>query len=127
MLRIEIQHSGNSAILRCSGRIVQGDGLDVLRRTAASRGERNLIIDVTDVSSIDAGGLGVLAELQRWASTSARTLTLLNPSERVCDVLAATNLHSVLHVVKDLARKPEFLPVASATWDLQICTAKVIS
>jgi hypothetical protein len=40
---------------------------------------------------------GVLVELQRWASESARAVTLLNPSELVRGMLAVTNLESVLH------------------------------
>jgi anti-anti-sigma factor len=66
-----------------------------------SRAEKHLILDLAGVTSIDAGGLGVLVGLQRAASDSGRTLRLLNPSKTVRDVIAATNLQSVLQVITE--------------------------
>jgi len=59
---------------------------------------KHLILDLSDVSSIDAGGLGELVELRQWAIDSARTFTVLNPSERVRELVVATNLQFVLDV-----------------------------
>jgi anti-anti-sigma factor len=122
MLRIEIQHSGNTAILRCSGRIVQGDGVELLKRTAMSRAEKHLILDLAEVTSIDAGGLGVLVGLQRAASDSGRTLRLLNPSKTVRDVIAATNLQSVLQVITEAGMWAS-TRVAAGLGDLQTIPA----
>ena len=98
MLRVEIEQFQNTVTLRCSGRLVQGDGLEQLRRTVMSETAKHLILDLSDVSSIDAGGLGELVELRQWAIDSARTFTVLNPSERVRELVVATNLQFVLDV-----------------------------
>src|SRR5437763_164106 len=98
MLRVEVEQFQNTVTLRCSGRLVQGEGLEQLRGTAMSQTAKHLILDLSDVSSIDAGGLGELVELRQWAIDSARTFTVLNPSERVRELVVATNLQFVLDV-----------------------------
>jgi len=97
-VRVEIEQFQNTVTLRCSGRLVQGDGLEQLRRTVMSETAKHLILDLSDVSSIDAGGLGELVELRQWAIDAARTFTVLNPSERVRELVMATNLQFVLDV-----------------------------
>ena len=98
MLTLEIQNHPHLAVLRCSGRIVRGDGADDLLLAAMSQAKRHLQIDLSGVKSIDAGGLGVLAALAKWANDGNRTLELLNPSMRVRRALQATRLSSVLRV-----------------------------
>jgi len=88
-VRVEIEQFQNTVTLRCSGRLVQGDGLEQLRRTVMSETAKHLILDLSDVSSIDAGGLGELVELRQWAIDAARTFTVLNPSERVRELVMA--------------------------------------
>ena len=89
MLTLEIQNHTHFAVLRCSGRIVHGDGADELLRAAMSQEKRHLQIDLSGVESIDAGGLGVLAALEQWAKDGNRTIELLNPSMRVREALEA--------------------------------------
>ena len=98
MLTLEIRNYHDLAVLSCSGRIVRGDGADDLLRAAMSQDQRHLQIDLSGVESIDAGGLGVLAALEKWAKDGKRTLELINPSKRVRQALAATKLSSVLQV-----------------------------
>jgi anti-anti-sigma factor len=98
VLTLEIQNHPRLAVLRCSGRIVHGDGADDLLRAAMSQDERNLQIDLSGVESIDAGGLGVLAALEKWAKDGNRTIEFINPSMRVRQALEATKLGSVLQV-----------------------------
>ena len=98
MLTLEIQNHTHHAVLRCSGRIVHGDGADDLLRAAMSLDKSHLQIDLSGVESIDAGGLGVLAALEKWAKDGNRTIELLNPSMRVREALETTKLSSVLQV-----------------------------
>jgi anti-anti-sigma factor len=98
VLTLEIQNHPHLAVLRCSGRIVRGDGADDLLRAAMSQDKRQLQIDLSGVESIDAGGLGVLAALGKWAKDGNRTIELINPSMRVRQALEATKLSSVLQV-----------------------------
>jgi anti-anti-sigma factor len=98
VLTLEIQNHTHLAVLRCSGRIVHGDGADDLLRAAMSQDKRHLQIDLGGVESIDAGGLGVLAALEQWAKDGNRTIELINPSMRVRQALEETKLSSVLRV-----------------------------
>ncbi len=98
MLKLEIQQSSQATVLRCSGRIVKGDGADTLLRAVLSEDKRRILIDLNEVSAIDAAGLGALAELERWAREGNRTIQLINPSKRVLEALEATGLNSVLQV-----------------------------
>ena len=98
MLTLEILNLPHLAILRCSGRIVCGEGADNLLRAAMSQDNRHLQIDLSGVECIDAGGLGVLAALEKWAEDGNRTIQLINPSMRVREALEKTKLSSVLQV-----------------------------
>ena len=98
MLTLEVQKSPHVTVLRCSGRIVHGDGADTLLRAVLSQDRPHLQIDLSRVDTIDAGGLGVLAALEKWAKDGNRTIQLMNPSKRVRETLETTKLSSVLQV-----------------------------
>jgi anti-sigma B factor antagonist len=98
VLTLEVQNHAHVVVLRCSGRIVHGDGADDLLRAAMSQDKRHLLIDLSGVDTIDAGGLGVLATLEKWAMDGNRTIQLTNPSKRVREVLEATKLISLFQV-----------------------------
>ncbi len=107
MLTLEVQKSPHVTVLRCSGRIVHGDGADTLLRAAMSQDSRHLQIDLSGVKAIDAGGLGVLAALGKWAKDGNRTIQLTNPSKRVREALEATNLSSVLQVCPTIQNRDD--------------------
>ncbi|MGI9103224.1 MAG: STAS domain-containing protein [Terriglobales bacterium] len=70
----------------------------MLLNAVMSKDKRHIQIDLSGVSTIDAGGLGVLASLERWARDGHRTLHIVNPSKHVSEALDATGLSSVLQV-----------------------------
>ena len=98
MLAIHVQDFQETTVLRCSGRIVRGDGARDLLRAAMSQDSRHLQIDLSGVKAIDAGGLGVLVALEKWANDGNRTILLTNPSKRVREALETTKLNSVLPI-----------------------------
>jgi anti-sigma B factor antagonist len=98
VLSLEVQNSSEIMVVRCSGRIVQGSGTDELLRAVMSQDCRHIQIDLSRVKAIDAGGLGVLVTLERWARDGNRKIQLLNPSKRVRDALETTRLSSVLDI-----------------------------
>jgi anti-anti-sigma factor len=99
MLRIDIQGDSRSATLYCSGRIVFGMEAETLRSIACSRRERRLEIDLSDVETVDASGLGLLVELQHWAAKNGHTLRFTSASEFVARLIALTHLYNVLTIV----------------------------
>ena len=96
MLRIDIQSDSCTATLKCSGRVVFGMELETLRSVALSRKERVLHIDLARVETVDASGLGLLVELQHWATVSGRSLQFTDASDFVARLVVLTRLQCVL-------------------------------
>ncbi len=103
----EILDSTDIVSLRCSGRIVQGDGTDDLLRAVISQQSRHIQIDLSRVTAIDAAGLGVLAQLAQWARDGNRSIELVNPSRRVRSALETTRLSSVLPIRSTIRSRGE--------------------
>ena len=94
MLRVVVHKSGDTVVLHCQGRILGGDV--TLRRMAVSQQDAGaLALDLTHVDGIDAGGLGVLLELRRWARANRIQFRLLNVPGIVRQVLELTHLDRV--------------------------------
>ena len=87
MLETESQISQQVTVLRCYGRLVHGDGAEALRQAVMSQDESLFAIDLSGVEAIDAAGLGVLVELEKWAIDRGATIHFLNPSPQVHEVL----------------------------------------
>lgn len=92
MLTLDFQHHPHLTVLRCSGRIVHGDGADTLLRAVMSQDGRNLQVDLGNVDTIDASGLGTLVALERWANERGKNLQFTNISKRVLDAIEITRL-----------------------------------
>jgi stage II sporulation protein AA (anti-sigma F factor antagonist) len=98
-LTYQIQCSQDVAIVGCSGRLVRGAALDEFRRRLERLEQlRMLVLDLSGVEQLDAGGLGVLLMLRRWALQQKVQMKLVNPSPFVRRVLDATHLNSVFEI-----------------------------
>ena len=102
MLNVVVENSGNLAILRCRGKIVEGEEVSTLFDAVISlKNKRVAVLDMTRVSRIDARGLGILVLLKQWARGAGVKLQL-NPSKIVQELLDLTGLHALFEV-----RSPE--------------------
>ena len=98
MLDVTSENRGNAAILRCSGRIVAGEEAWALYNTVISQqGKRVIVLDLTGVSRIDAGGLGVLVSLRRWARVAGVKLRVI-PSKAVKELLDLAGLRPLFEI-----------------------------
>ena len=98
-LRYQIECSQDVAVVGCSGRLVRGEALSEFRtRLERLEGLRILVLDLSGVEHIDAGGLGALLLLRRWALQHSVALKLVDPSPFVRRVLEATRLTSVFEI-----------------------------
>ena len=98
-LTYQIECLHDVAIVGCSGRLVRGAALDEFRRRLEGlENLRVLVLDLSAVEQLDAGGLGVLLMLRRWALQQKVQLKLVNPSAFVRRVLIATHLDSVFEI-----------------------------
>ncbi|HLK32750.1 MAG TPA: STAS domain-containing protein [Terriglobales bacterium] len=97
MLTINVQRIANTAVLRCTGRMVVGQGLDTLRDAVLCEMDKgSIVLDLAGVERIDAGGLGMLVFLHTCVNGLGSELKLIAPSPAVAEVLALTRLDSVL-------------------------------
>ena len=99
MLTIDVEKTGDVAVVRCVGRIVRGAEVCTLRNAVfAEKDIRIVVIDLSDVDMLDAGGLTALLALQQWAQSRKVQLKLVNPSHFVNEVLTRTGLDHVFDI-----------------------------
>jgi len=98
MLTVRTEHAADLAILKCSGRIVRGQEIVLESAVLEQRHARTILVDLTDVESLDAGGLTLLVSLHRWAESNRTHLTLVNPRPFVYEMLTRTHLDCVFDI-----------------------------
>jgi anti-anti-sigma factor len=113
MLKVHARNLGNVAFLCMRGQIVSGE-TEVLRNAVRSQSEAQsdvstVVLDLALVSSVDAGGLGVMLELREQVQSKGIGFKLMNVSKLVGRVLEVTHLDSVFEVTSGV----EFFPAVS--------------
>ncbi|HZP64460.1 MAG TPA: STAS domain-containing protein [Terriglobales bacterium] len=99
MLNIDVEKTGDVAVVRCAGRIVRGQEVHTLRTAViAEKQSRIVVLDLSDVEIIDAGGLNTLVSLHEWARSRGVQLKLVNPSHFVHEMLTRTKLDRVFDI-----------------------------
>lgn len=99
MLVVNIHNLENGVLLRCTGRIVAGEEVNILRSVALAHSDREqIVLDLTNVSFLDGAGIGMLAFLQGRVRNTGLHLRIQNPSRHVRELLELTNLDSVIEV-----------------------------
>jgi len=98
MLSLTIHNLGDVTVFRCAGRITADDG-NVLRNAVLTQLPiRIAVLDLAEISAVDAAGLGTLVYLQKWAKTSGTKLKLMNLMPSVEEVLDLTKLRSAFEL-----------------------------
>lgn len=113
MLTVSIQNVNDVAILKCRGRLVRGEEKSLL--CAAAWLPQQVILDMSEVEAIDAGGIGLLVSLQ----AAGIYLTLLNPTEPVRDVLRLTEVDSIVQICE--SQSPGELVAARIVPGTNVC------
>jgi anti-anti-sigma regulatory factor len=91
MLSVYIENIGEMAVIECEGRIVQSDAAFQLREAVRSqRRARIIVLDLSELLTIEGEGLGMLVSLQQWAHDHSIRLKLFNPQRSVRDRLERT-------------------------------------
>jgi anti-sigma B factor antagonist len=87
--------------IECSGRIVLGEELSLLRdevKKAVQDGTKRIVLNLGEVNYIDSSGLGTLVALDTTARNAGATIKLANLTKRVGDLLQVTKLLTVFEV-----------------------------
>jgi len=99
MLTIKVEKIGDLAVVKCRGRVVRGQEVHALRTAVvAEKQSRIIVLDLTEVQALDAGGLSTLVSLHTWATGRGVQFKLANPSSFVHQMLRRTRLDRVLDI-----------------------------
>jgi len=92
MLSIRIENIGEMAVIECEGRIVRSEAALELRKAVTLQSDaRIIVLDLSEVTAIEGGGLGMLVCLQRWAHDHDIRFKLFNPRQPVWHKLEHTS------------------------------------
>ncbi len=109
MLKVHAKNLGTVTVLCLQGRIVNGETQN-LRQAVRSLSEVSaVILDLARVTTVDAGGLGVMLELREQAKSKGIRFELMNVTKLVSRVLEVTRLDSVFQITAGV----EFFPAIS--------------
>ena len=98
-LQFQVECLQDVVVVSCAGRMVRGAALDQLRRRIEQiERVRVLVLDVSEVDHLDAGGIGTLLLLKRWANQRGARMKLVDPPVFFRRVLEATCLTSVFEI-----------------------------
>ena len=113
MLKVHARNLGNVAFLCLQGQIVNGE-TETLRNAVRLQSEAQsdvstVVLDLAQVSTIDARGLGVMLELRTLVQSKGIGFKLMNVSKMVARLLELTRLDTVFEVTSGV----EFFPAVS--------------
>ena len=98
MLSVKSERAGDVAIIKIAGRIVRGHETTLNSAVLAQKCSRVIVLDLTDVDTVDAGGLNLLVSLHRWTESNTIHLKLVNPRPFVHEMLTRTHLDCVFDI-----------------------------
>ena len=108
-LKANVRRAGDVAIVDLAGRITLGEGSGLLRNTIKeliSSGQKNVLVNLKDVTYLDSAGLGELVGGYASVTNAGGNIKLLNPQAKVHDLLQITKLYTVFVTFDD---EPEAL------------------
>ena len=83
-MSLQTENIGFLSIIECEGRIVNSDAAFGLRDAVLCEADASVIVlDLTEVTALEGGGLGMLVFLQRWAHDHSIRMKLFNPRPSV--------------------------------------------
>jgi len=97
-LKINIRETADAVILDMSGRVSLGEALADLRdsiREALAGDQKNILLNLAEVSYIDSSGLGQLIGSYATVTGRGGQMKLLNLQKRVKDLMQITKLLTV--------------------------------
>jgi len=95
-LTFNIEHKGSTALVHCHGRLYAGVCTNLYNTVhPLIPNSKRIILDLTDLTSVDSMGLGTLVRLYVSAKSGGSSLELINLGKQVRELLGITNLLSL--------------------------------
>jgi len=106
-MKATIRQVDSVIVIDISGRITLGEGCAQLReliRDQLGKGNKQILLNLADVTYIDSSGIGELVSAYTAVSNQGGQLKLLNLTKKVHDLLQITKLYTVFDIHDDQAK-----------------------
>lgn len=103
-IQVTTRQVGDVSVIDVTGRITLGEGASALResiRNLVAKGNKKILLNLSDVSYIDSSGIGELVSGFTTVTNQGGVLRLLGLTKRVKDLLQITKLYTVFEVYDD--------------------------
>ena len=98
MLNIRAERLGSVTVLYLVGKIVRGQTDELRKAVLAETDADILVLDLAQVNTVDAGGLGLLLELRQHSDSKGTEFRLSHVTRLVKNILEITKLDSVFEL-----------------------------
>ncbi len=100
-MKINVRQNGGVTILDLSGRVTIGEGDMQLREAVQEQlanGNMKLLLNLAAVTTMDSSGVGELVSSYTRTTNRGGKLKLLNPPQKIGDILSITQLITIFEV-----------------------------
>jgi anti-sigma B factor antagonist len=102
ILTFEIERDGDTAVVKCHGRLVLGTSEELYQAVKPLLPQTKVVVvDLADLTYVDSMGLGTLVRLYASARQGGCDFQLLHLGKQLRNVLKMTNLLSVFAQAED--------------------------
>ena len=102
VLIFEIERNGDTAVVKCRGRLVAGTTEEFYQQVKHVLPQTKVVVvDLAELTYVDSMGLGALVRLYSTAKQSGCEFKLLHLGKQLRNVLKMTNLLSVFGQAED--------------------------
>jgi anti-sigma B factor antagonist len=102
VLTYEIERNGDTAVVKCHGRLVAGTTEEVYQEVKHLLPQlKVVVVDLADLTYVDSMGLGALVRLYSSARQAGCEFQLLHLGKQLRNLLKMTNLLSVFSQAED--------------------------
>ena len=112
MLKVHAKRSDSVEVLCLEGQIVNGE-TETLRSAAQLMSDAsNIILDLSNVTLVDAHGLGVLLQLRQHTVANGMHFELMNVNASLSRIFEITRLNTVFEINSgvEFCPKPAYAP-----------------
>ena len=107
MLKVHANKLDAVEVLCLEGQIINGD-TEILRNAVQSAsGAREVVLDFSNVTIVDAHGLGVLLQLREETLAKGIHFELINVSKPLYRIFEITRLHTVFEIGRGVQSLPK--------------------
>lgn len=107
MLKIQTKKLDAVEVLCLEGQIIYGDTETLHSAVQSASDTREIVLNFSNVTIVDAHGLGALLQLREQALARGIHLELINVSKPLYRIFEITRLNTVFEIRNDVQFRPE--------------------